>query len=215
LHENPWCSGSEGHGFSCNYDIILYIEPPTGIFAISLWVHTCFLSYLIAFNTIMVLLYGHDEPRGMRLTVPWQFPYLCQKGVWGPYLTSQWVLIRFLSYCIGSNTIPVHPYGPEETRGMRLIVPFQFPYLCQTGAWGAYVIAQWVHIRFLSYWNSSNTIIVLLCAPKESTGTRFAVLSQFPYLCQTGVWGAYIISLWVPLCFLSYCIASITSSSAT
>jgi hypothetical protein len=206
LHETLWCLGSEGHWLSCNYDIILYIDSPTSIFAISQWVHACFLSYWIGSDTILVPLYGREEARGTCLIVPSQFPYLCQTGVCGAYLISRWGHVRFLSYCIVSNTILVSSYGRKETRGTHLIILSQFPYLCQTGVWGAYLISQWVHIHFLSYCIGSNTTIVPLYGSKETRGTHLNILWQFPYLCQKGVWGAYVISQWVQIPFLSYLI---------
>jgi nicotinamidase-related amidase len=151
-----------------------------------------------------VPLYGHEEKRGMHLIVPSQLSYLCQTGVWGAYVISQWVHICFLSYWIGSDTILVPRYGREETGGTRFAVPSQFPYHCQKGVWGAYVISQWVHICFLSYCIGYNTVLVPLYGLEEMRGTRLAVLSQSPYHCQKGVWGAYVISQWVHIRFLSY-----------
>jgi hypothetical protein len=141
----------------------------------------------------------------MHLIVLSQFPYLCQTGVWGAYLIAQWVHIRFLSYFIGSNTILVPLYGCEETRGTCFIVPSQLSYLCQTGLWGAYVISQWVHIRFPSHCIGSNTTIVPLYGREETRGMCLNILWQLPYLCQKGVWGGHVISWWVPIhCGWSY-----------
>jgi hypothetical protein len=122
----------------------------------------------------------------MRFAVPSQFPYLCQKGVWGAYVISQWVHICFLSYLIGFNTILVPPHCPEENKWMHLTVLLQSPYLCQKGIWGAYVISQWVHIYFLSHLISFNTILVPPHCPEENKWMHLTVLLQSPYLCQKG-----------------------------
>jgi hypothetical protein len=170
-----WSPRDKRDALDCSITIPISLSD-RGMRCISQWVHIRFLSYCIGSNTILVPLYGCEETRGTCFIVPSQLSYLCQTGLWGAYVISQWVHIRFPSHCIGSNTTIVPLYGREETRGMCLNILWQLPYLCQKGVWGGHVISWWVPIHCGWSYIQSDTILVPLWCPKKTKGVHSLVM---------------------------------------